>query len=125
MGAHIGRPTWYTLLTTFTAFQAAVMKIKLGTYTGNGAASQTISGVGFQPDVVLAAGLSNGNAHLFLWTPNMDADYSINIQTAGYLVDHIKSVNSDGFVVGDGTADANRLNVSTRTYIYICIKKTT
>jgi hypothetical protein len=142
MGMRFSMPSWFLplaggVMTGYISFAGAqtvdgvdisalaanVAKIKVGTYVGDAAATKTISGVGFQPDVVLATRNQDAFAGLVLWIAGMDADYSVIISANGYKPDHIKSVNADGFVVGDGTGDANRLNVADN-YCYFCLKAT-
>jgi hypothetical protein len=103
---------------------ANVGKIKIGQYTGDAAATKTISGVGFQPDCVIVLRLTAGNASTIIWVLGMDSDKSIHVSAVSYPDDHIKSVNADGFVVGDGTGDTNRLNVAATSYCFVCLKAT-
>ena len=142
MGMHIGRPSWFLrlaggLMTGNIAMAGAqtvdgvdisdlaskVGRIKVGTYTGDGAATQAITGVGFRPEIIMAVALNNGNARLFVWTAGCAADFSLGVSTSAYLADHIKGDGPDGFTIGDGTGDGNFLNVSGRPGIYICFKQ--
>ena len=94
-----------------------------GTYTGDGAATQAIVGVGFQPrflivfknvtttlgDMGMKSEVDGNNTKLF-WLPTA-AWY--------YQVDHIISLDANGFTVGDGTGSANSFNINLMSYTYI------
>lgn len=103
--------------------------IVTGTYTGNGAATQAITGLGFKPrkvvvwrqDTVQPGGV---------WTKT-DRDASTNsitlIDRFGgigatfglYAIDAIRSLDADGFTVGDNSDDsANVLNINLATYTF-------
>jgi len=101
-------------------------RIKTGTYTGDGAASQAITGVGFQPTFVIVLERVDNrygiltktdkdgvNAHAFA----SDGTY----MWADYDDDLLISLDSDGFTVGDGTAAqmGNEFNYSGREYTFI------
>jgi hypothetical protein len=88
--------------------------MKTGTYTGNsvGASTQTISGVGFTPDLVIIKDVSTG---LAVFKTKMMSDSGTTGSTlANYmgtnvagLQDCIRSFNSDGFVIGQSTVCNN------------------
>ena len=99
-------------------------RIAIGTYTGNGSATQAITGVGFQPDYVTMYRQADGTNPL---APAVKSDVdgtkagvpSGNFQ---YEDDHIISLDSDGFTVGDGTGGVgNWLNLNTAVYTYIAL----
>jgi len=73
--------------------------VKVGTYTGNGT-TQSPSGVGFTPKVVIAwCNSGNGNARVRVDT--MSGDESVKLGAAGGGgTQGIKSIDSDGFTVG-------------------------
>ena len=142
-GCHIGSPTWFLRLAggqmtgnitmagaqtvdgvDISALAANVAKIKVGTYTGDGAATKAINGVGFEPDAVIVGRLVAGNAAVGVWMRGMAAQWSLILHTYNYCVDHIRGVGADGFSVGDGTGDQNRLNVLNDVYTYIALKAT-
>lgn len=87
-----------------------------GTYTGDGAATKAISGLGFQPEAVLIFPqiVSAGQTGI-----KTDQDTTYTYAPAGYQVDHIVSLDSDGFTVGDGSGSSNVFNVGARVYTYI------
>lgn len=84
-----------------------------GTYTGDGAATKAITGVGFQPSVVIVHDQDNEMG------VKTDQDGTKTFRYSSYQDDHIVSLDSDGFTVGDGTASANLYNTNTTVYTYI------
>lgn len=99
-----------------------------GIYTGDGAATQAIVGVGFQPKFVMiyprfqlsnigAWGLKN-DGHGTRTTLYAQPSGSFKWQT-----DEVISLDADGFTVGDGTAlGFNHFNTNARDYTYICFR---
>ena len=98
-----------------------------GSYTGDGNASQAITGVGFQPNVLLAIGHDTGSPVIF----HSDANgFAPNIGTVGTCLDMSKShssvpncvdsLDTDGFTV-DGT-DSPGPNVSGEIWHYLALK---
>lgn len=99
-----------------------------GTYVGDGAATQAIVGVGFQPRFVLIYPQTNalaGNTTMGYKTSSDPADwgsfFSAGIVGSYRLQDIIVSLDADGFTVGDGTGFANVLNVAATTFCYVCM----
>lgn len=98
------------------------MQLKTGTYTGDGNATQTIAGVGFQPVVVI---LYKETSHIYdlarKATPDgTKTDYVQATATWLWYDDDIISLDADGFTVGDGTgAGVNNWNVNLQVYTYI------
>lgn len=88
-----------------------------GTYTGNAAATQAITGIGFQPRYISIWRQFDTNVVFSgIRAPGDTATYILGV---GYKADHIVSFDADGFTVGDGTGDANRLNLAASTYTYV------
>jgi len=101
--------------------------IVTGTYTGNGATNLAISGLGFAPKYVGVAAqqTSAGAANPYHWT----TDTMVDDQTNGYgfihsgayaAVGYIRSLDSDGFSVGDQGADIHP-NTNSQVYNYVAI----
>jgi len=100
------------------------MRFTTGTYTGDGAATLVITGVGFQPKIVFVY------RHEIVkpdWCVKNDQDgvnsnFSDGAGTQWwYGADMIISLDADGFTVGDGTVFAtNVFNVAGKVYTYIC-----
>jgi len=103
-------------------------RIKYGTYTGDGAVSQAITGVGFAPQIVIIT-LDGAGADSGVWfcTKQMAADECQEMISAGAatasidkVADHIIALGTDGFTVDDGGADAHP-NKNTQVYDYLAI----
>ena len=100
----------------------AASKIATGTYTGDGAATQAITGVGFRPKlVIIYRPLDSGNTPGF----KIDADttsalyYRTALTSYIYQDDAIISLDADGFTVGDSTPIfINTFNVNAQVYTY-------
>ena len=103
-------------------FAAAVSASRMatGTYTGDGNATQAITGVGFQPDHV-AIWAQNSVAQRYNKT-NQDGTKTKMIGTPTWEDDHIISLDSNGFTVGDGTPSSNHVNINTTVYTYTAWK---
>ena len=82
-----------------------------GSYTGNATDGRSITGVGFQPDVVIVKSASTGIA--VLRTSSMSGDNTKPMTGATALTaNQIQSLTSDGFTVGTDSA----VNASSTTY---------
>jgi hypothetical protein len=95
---------------------------KIGTYTGNGS-TQSITGLGFQPDFVMIKGVSSGGAgdwYIFDSERNAQNYLRANLSNAESTgaSSTLTSFDSDGFSLGnDGF-----LNGNTYTYLYMAFK---
>ena len=107
----------------WTAFNAD-SNIAVGSYTGNGAATQAITGVGFAPDYVMIYGDDNN------WARNrtrftsgvLGAGANFRIRNSGQNATSIPSLDADGFTVGDGSAGQEDSNENTTIYHYVAIR---
>lgn len=90
------------------------------TYTGDGAASRAVTGLGFQPDLVLVKVRSNdaGRGGGCLRTTNMTGQNSLPIPGAALITNGILSLDADGFTVGAAT----RVNDNLVQYVALCIR---
>ncbi len=95
------------------------VKFAYGNYTGNGSATRAITGLGFQPTVLIVSPRIGVN--LFIKDANDGANTSFTHSGQWYTTDMIISLDADGFTVGDGTGfgDGNRLNINSTVYRYI------
>jgi hypothetical protein len=93
-------------------------RMATGTYTGDGNATQAITGVGFEPEHVFIYRQLNSSGGGDWWKSDVDGTKSRS-QSWGYKDDHIISLDSDGFTVGDGTGGSNEVNVNTGIYTYV------
>lgn len=95
------------------------IRFAVGTYTGDAAASKAITGVGFQPKVVVVWEKVTNKA--FIVKSNQDTTKAFVITHAAgtlYVDDIIISLDADGFTVGDGSGSANYANEA-QAYSYI------
>lgn len=93
----------------------------VGTYTGDGATTKAITGVGFQPRFLWLYSTTTSTAAGF--KTSLDAGGNSSVVPSTYTTDHIISLDSGGFTVGDGTTEAsNRYNVTARVYIYLAFR---
>jgi hypothetical protein len=91
-------------------------RIKLGTYSGNGAATQAITGVGFQPNLVLVCPSHvNYDSWLKLETMGINAKA---ISETNYTNNVIISFDVNGFTVGN----SGYINVTGVVYHYLAIR---
>lgn len=103
------------------------MAIKIGTYTGNGAATQAIVGVGFQPKAVWI--YSQVNAAWYEHAVKSAADaancFFLNVIAGGSFMtmdDDIVSLDVGGFTVGDGSTWNPIFNINLQVYTYIAMR---
>ena len=93
-----------------------------GSYTGNAAPTQAITGIGFQPryvqiwDTVDASGT---DSFFKSELDGLNARYMTTVPSSRYLTDFIISLDADGFTIGDGTTDSNRINTNLRVYRFV------
>ena len=93
------------------------MRLYVSSYVGDGGSSHPITGVGFQPDVVIIK--SSANRAAVIRTSTMGGTVSKIIGSTGPLdANCILSLNADGFTVG-GAQQVNNPNV---TYYYAAMK---
>ena len=89
-----------------------------GSYTGNGLDNRTITGLGFQPDVVIIK-VRNDAKIAVIRTSTMVGDASKELDGGTALVaNEIQSLNADGFTIGTN----DKVNKSGRIYDYIAFK---
>jgi hypothetical protein len=91
--------------------------LSTGSYTGNGADNRNITGIGFQPDIVIVR--YDDNTHAILRTANMPADRAKRITNNSALgADLIQAFLADGFQVGTQP----HVNQSGRLYHWIAMR---
>lgn len=111
-----GRANTASVYYHFFAMRDYLGVIKQGTFTGNGADNRSITGIGFQPDVVILKNRATTDAAV-LRTSAMSGDLSGPL-TGATAADLIQSLDLDGFTVGTAAA----VNGSTNAIDYICLK---
>ena len=112
----IGRVAVVMLLAGLVAPKPALGQMATGTYTGDGVDNRAITGVGFQPDVVIVKRYPNKNA--LIRTSTMTGDASKKFVGSGLFSNTIQSLDADGFTVG--TDDF--INQSSEPYHWIAFK---
>ncbi len=109
--------TTVLLIIVLPAMAMANEFIATGTYTGNGGVSLSVTGVGFEPDLVIVRSATDRST--YLRTSNMPGGYSNNIAEAKDLwFGRIVSLNPDGFTVGFSTT----VNASGEEYHFVAMK---
>ena len=99
------------------AWQTIGGRYAVGQYTGDGNATQAITGLGFQPTTVIAWRVTAG--HYPLIKNDQDGVLCKTLATpAYYLDDQIISLDADGFTVGDGTGGAGRVVMQANGILY-------
>ncbi|MEE8391143.1 MAG: LamG domain-containing protein, partial [Anaerolineae bacterium] len=100
----------------FFEYDFSPISVKTGTYTGNGT-SQSITGLGFQPDAVIVK--RRGISHAFIRTSTMPSTKSKYIALAINITgEGITSLDVDGFTVGNKPD----VNLSAEEYHWIAFK---
>jgi len=98
-----------------------------GQYTGDGQVSMNVTGLGFQPRLVLVwrDGLATGAAVDFYMTTDQDGNRCIvHLQgNTNFKIrrEWLMGVITDGFVVGDNNANQNP-NANGVTYQYVALR---
>ena len=103
-------------------------KVKVGTYTGNGATSQAITGIGFAPVYVRIWTDQPGgtNVDIFETTTTIMAenangqDVHMTPSTFEHHLNEISALGTDGFTVADAALDLHP-NQNTQKYYYLAI----
>lgn len=103
------------------------VNLVVGSYTGDGNATQAIIGVGFQPRLVIIYALSQpaaGEQPIF-YKCNQDGLNAVFHWAGGagrrYLTDVVISLDADGFTIGDMTGwPSNLINALGIVYSYLC-----
>lgn len=95
------------------------MQVKAGSYTGNGTVDRAVTGVGFQPDLVIVKRANTGDTAFFR-TSSMASGSSMTLRAdSGIVTGGIKTFTSDGFTLGTN----GEVNANTVTYYYLAVKK--
>jgi hypothetical protein len=99
--------------------------IKVGTYTGDGALSQAITGVGFQPEFLIIMriyGTETFNHYTGFQLITKDMNWITHVvQASDWLTDKIIAFGADGFTVDDDTTDQDP-NTNGQSYAYIAMR---
>ena len=104
--------------TEIAAVGGGTAELATGTYTGDGNATQAITGVGFQAEFIFVWPAVDGQSPTGPGHKSVD-DGTKTRSGFAYNDDHVISLDADGFTVGDGTGTSNLYNVSARVYNYV------
>ena len=95
----------------------AQMRVVSGSYEGNGTDNRSITGVGFQPDVVIIKGDTNTVA--VCRTSTMTGDQTKPLVGSNALADNrIQSLDTDGFTIGTHGG----VNSNNKDYYWVAFK---
>lgn len=100
--------------------EAATFSIQTGSYVGDGTDNRAITGIGFQPDLILLKDdTSIGQEGVIMKTSSMTGEHTLALAETDFTLNsnHIQSLDSDGFTIGSDQ-DVNMANVE---YFYIAI----
>jgi len=86
----------------YVAFKNTTGKLTVGSFTGNGVDDRNISGIGFEPDFVFVK--QNAAIGPAFNTTECWGDYSLATLAGAGALNHIQSLDVDGFQVGNSTA---------------------
>lgn len=98
--------------------------IHVGNYTGDGNATQAVTGCGFQPTIVFIFAHSDSDHNPMMKTNQMGLNAYGLFTNAWYKPDYIISLDADGFTVGDGTPVGDQCNRNGVVYNYLALKET-
>jgi hypothetical protein len=96
------------------AFTSVSGASKLGTFTGNGSATQSITGLGFEPGWLLVKSYNGGTSNWVTFNSTRDGRIIINGSPAESATDYI-TFDSDGFTLESGAG----MNSSGVDYLYM------
>ena len=100
------------------SYLGTMAKIKVGTYTGDGAQDQGIAGVGFTPTVVLlCADDGAGGDSGYIKISGMGTS-ALASASGAVIANHLISLDADGFSVDDNAAD-DHPNTNGQGYVYV------
>lgn len=93
---------------------------KVGSYQGNGQDNRSVTGVGFQPDLVIV--IPTASSQTIPWySSSMASDATHYFGTTSVSADRIQALEIDGFQVGT----ASQVNTNNATYYYVAFKSQT
>jgi hypothetical protein len=116
-----------TVSYAWVAFKGASGEMKVGTYVGSGAATQSVSGVGFQPDYMIAMPeVGSGPGVPVSAGSTFPANTSFDFDATQAGPNCVIALQADGFQVGNGSGSTNcgNLTASSATFHYVAWKAT-
>ena len=100
------------------AVLAGFPRMKVGTYTGDAAATKAITGVGFKPTFLLIYEQVDAKNVAVKTSKDSTGAFVVIEAHTKYKDDQIISLDTDGFTVGDGSGSANCMNKA-QAYVYV------
>ncbi|MEK7159644.1 MAG: hypothetical protein AAB766_04065, partial [Patescibacteria group bacterium] len=99
--------------------KAATFQMQTGYYWGSGTDNLSITGVGFQPELLFVSGESPPSDVVMVWKSSaMAGENTAKANGADIATDAIQSLDSDGFTVGTNAA----VNSSEERYTWIAFR---
>ena len=100
------------------AFNDTAGLVDVSSYAGNGAASQSIAGLGFSPAMTLVRSGNTGTARAGVWRPTaITGAASAQFAAAANDANAITALGANGFTVGNNT----NANANGTTYSYLAL----
>ena len=117
----VGTPGSDTIVVSEQGIREAITaagsaKLATGVYTGNGAATQVKTGLGFRPKSAMVYRQVSG--YYAVYKTDQDTTKAYTFTGPTYLDDQIISLDADGFTVGDGTGAGGRENCNQNAVVY-------
>ena len=110
-------------ITAATSFPG--IRVASGSYSGNNTDSRAITGVGFQPDVVIVKSDDNSGVSE-IRTSTMTGDNTKPMTgTTALTANLIQSLDANGFTIGGGGASANPVNKNGSAFHWVAMKSYT
>ncbi len=102
---------------SYIAFKnSAVDCLTVGKYTGDGATTHAITGLNFTPDLVW---IKRNAASASMFRDSLEVgDLTHNVGSAGYSTSAIKSIDTNGFTLGNNAA----VNTNAEDFYYFALK---
>lgn len=94
------------------------MQVYHGTYTGNGSSGNAITGVGFQPDLVITKRLANGPTQTIIALSSMPVGYAGKLGDWAVETGMVNSLDPDGFTLGA----SDFTNYNSDTFYFIAVR---
>ena len=95
---------------------AASPQVSQGSYTGNGLDNRSITGVGFQPQMVW---VKRDDSQASTWRPaSALGDTSLYWSATAAVADRIQALQADGFQVGTNA----QVNTNAMVYYYLALR---
>ena len=102
----------------WVAIEALAGEVFTGSYTGDGNDNRNITGVGFQPDIVIVCPQSANTSDIVWRTDDYAGDLASRLSGGGTGANFIQLLQADGFQIGNESF----INGNTFDFTFCCIK---